>query len=143
MNIECVQLEKAEQRLEKLICLRNYKRRWARKSGNHQNPQDLGSTRGCWVKIDFIFGHEHLENLGPFGILECPVQGQELNSIIPVNPFQIRRSRDICEELKVLGSHRRNLEWLQIAELTLAEPESSFQAFLTQVLEMQEPGLVL
>lgn len=81
------------------------------------------------MKIDFIIGHEHLENLGPFGILECPVQGQELNSIISVSPFQIRRFHDTCEELKVLGSHRRNLKWLQIPGLTLAEPEFLFPGF--------------
>lgn len=41
----------------------------------------LGSTRDCWVKTDFIFGEVHLENLGPFGILGCPMQGWELNSL--------------------------------------------------------------
>lgn len=81
------------------------------------------------MKTDFIIGDEHLEILGPFGILWCPVQGQELNSMIPVSPFQIRRFHDICEELKVLGSHRRNLEWLQIPGLTLAEPEFLFPGF--------------
>lgn len=69
-NIKCVQLKKVEQRLEKLIHLRNnYNTQKERKSGNHQSQQDLGSTRGCWLKIYFLFGDEHLENLGFWGVL--------------------------------------------------------------------------
>lgn len=50
--------------------------------------------------------------------------------MIPISHFQIRRFHDICEELKVLGSHRRNLEWPEALGLPLAEPEFLFPGFL-------------